>query len=331
MWEILQLVKRKYSITATSVKPFHSVWKLTTATGEAYILKKLKTNPDRFSELARIINQYHAMDFKALIPFLPTCDGEFYINSVNDFYSLSPWCAGEKPSFRNQCHLKLIAQCFGKFHANSKTIIFPQALINQQGLTEYQTCQDFLELLLPKLPERDGINRIDRAIIDWSNYYLQQGRFALLKLADLKNYQPLFSNQKGLCHNDPAPGNIMIGNKQCYLIDFEFSNCDLFIKELALLAQRALQAAGWQGPILDILITTYDQERPLLSVELEILPYLICFPRRFWRFCYQRYQEQLPWTEKRYQRRLWEIINEEPKRRRFLQTWWPELNILNEN
>lgn len=301
--------------------------------GQAYILKKFKTIPQNFSQLAQIINEYNKLGFKALVPILPTRNGEFYIGFANDFYSLSPWSAGEKPSFRNQLHLKLIAQCFGKLHAISQNISlsqiisFPQALINQHGINEYQTNQDFLESLLSVLPKRNGLNRIDRTVIDRSDYYLQQGRTALLGLLDLKDLWPLINNQMGLCHNDPAPGNIIINNNQSYLIDFEFSNCDLFIKEFALLAQRALQATDWQNRTLEILITSYNQERSLLTAELKMLPYLIYFPRRFWRFCYQRYHEQLAWTEKRYQSRLWEITEEEPKRRRFLQTRWPELSI----
>jgi CotS family spore coat protein len=327
--ELMRRVNQEYLISAITIKPFHSVWKLT-APGQAYILKKVKSAPTRFAQIAQIVNELYQQNFKSLTPILPTHSRKLYIEFGDDLYSLSPWYPGEKPSFRNPLHLKKIAQCFGQLHALSRDIFFPKALINEQGINAYQINHDFLESLLPKLPEQKGLNRIDRIIIEWSEHYLQQSRSALLELNNLKSLGRLLNDQKGFCHNDPAPGNIIINHQQCYLIDFEFSNCDLWIKEFALLAMRALQATGWneKEQTLDMLIGAYKQERPLLDIELKILPLLLRFPRRFWRFCYQRYQEHLPWTEKRYANRLWEITSEEPKRCHFLKHWRPEFSTL---
>lgn len=94
-----------------------------------------------------------------------------------------------------------------------------------------------------------------------------------------------------------------------------------------MLTQRALQANQWSTKTLELLISAYTKERSLTDPELKVLPFLLYFPRRFWRLCSQRYQEHIAWTEKRFQGRLWEIINEEPKRRQFLESWWPELHI----
>jgi CotS family spore coat protein len=322
--ELLQLVNQEYLIGATTIKPFHSIWKLDTP-NHTYILKQIKAKPHKFSQLVQIMNEYRSQGFSALVPILPTKSGEFYIENTGCFYSLSPWCDGEKPSFRNEIHLKMIARYFGKLHALSRTTTFPLDLLNQQGILEYQTNQAFLESLLPNLQKRKDLNRIDRAIINMSEYYLQQSRYSLLGLTQLKNSWPLLNDQKGFCHNDPAPGNIIIHDGNCYLIDFEFSNCDLLIKEFALIALRALQATQWASKTLELLIAAYTEERPFAAVELKILPFILCFPRRFWRLCSQRYQEQLNWHEKRFQSRLWEIVSEEPKRRQFLLTWWPEL------
>jgi Ser/Thr protein kinase RdoA (MazF antagonist) len=194
-------------------------------------------------------------------------------------------------------------------------------------MNEFQTQQLFLETLLPDLSRRNNLNRTDHTIINRGEYYLKQGHAALSGMLQLKDSWPLINNQTGFCHNDPAPGNIIMNKNQPYLIDFEFSNYGHFIKEFAILAQRALQATDWQERTIDILIDSYNKERTLLDAEQELLPYLIYFPRRFWRLCYQRYQERLAWTEKRYQSRLWEITEEEPKRRCFLLKRWPQLTI----
>jgi CotS family spore coat protein len=271
------------------------------------------------------MNKYSSQGFNALVPILPTRSGDFFIQVADGFYNLSPWCDGEKATFQNPVHLKMIARCFGKLHALSKATAFPVELQHPVAIVEYQKKQAFLESLIPNLRESKELNRIDRAISNWGEYYLKQGRCTLLGLTQFKDLWPLLNDQKGFCHNDPAPGNIIIQDHKCYLIDFEFSNCDLFIKEFALLALRALQANHWTPQTLEILTAAYNQERELTAPELKALPLLLLFPRRFWRFCSQRYQEKLVWTEKRFQSRLWEIIGEEPKRRLFLQTLWPQL------
>jgi CotS family spore coat protein len=328
--ELMRQANREYAIGAISIETFHSIWKLN-APNQAFILKKLRMDTVRFSQLAEIINEYQQEGFHDLIPILKTQRDTFFMEYSGCFYSLSPWHPGEKPSFGNPSHLKTIAQCFGKLHAASQTLIFPQSLINHQGIGEYQINLNFLESLQPGLLSRKNKNRIDRAVMDKIPYYLQQGRCSLHGLNAVRNLWPLLGNESGFCHNDPAPGNIIIHDKRCFLIDFEFSNRDLFIKEFVLLVLRALQATEWQQRTFEILLEAYQEERPLTALERSMLPYLLLFPRRFWRFCFQRYREGLNWTEKRFQSRLREIIQEEPKRRRFLQSWQPELDISEES
>ncbi|HBF35754.1 MAG TPA: hypothetical protein DDW50_00350 [Firmicutes bacterium] len=323
MKQFIQKINQEYSISATTMKPYHSVWKITTTAGQTYILKKIKTAPEYFAILAQLVQELYLQGFEQLVPILPTRHGEFYIQSDNGFFSLSKCYAGEKPSFMNPQHLKKIGQCFGRIHEFSRRIQFPKTLMNEYGIDEYQSYHLFLENLLPGLPERNKLNRVDRAVIEWSSYFLNQSRNVIQELNHYTNLTTILYQQRGFCHNDPAPGNIIMDHQHCYLIDFEFISCDVWLKELAHLVMRVLQATGWnpKEPLLDILITAYNQERPLLDIELQILPILLRFPRRFWRFCHQRYQENLIWPEKRYHSRIWEIITEESQRSLFLENW----------
>jgi CotS family spore coat protein len=345
--KLLSQLNREYLIGATQITPFHSVWKLTApgqgqgqGQGQAYILKKVKRPPAIFTQLALLINEFHRQGCNALLPILPTRNGELlYLSLDGDYFSLSPWCAGEKPSFSNPAHLKLIAECFAGLHTLSQSqsrshshsqlqlgeLSAPPELSDSQAISEYQLQQDFLESLPERLTACKNLNRIDRIVASQSTYYLEQGRLILKGLTDLGLSQFPLHNLIGFCHKDPAPGNIILNNRQCYLIDFEFSHFDLVIKEFALLALRALQASRWEPRTLEILTAAYSQVKPFVPIELKMLPFLIAYPRRFWRFCHQRYQEHLKWHEKRYQSRLWEIMDEEPHRSHFIQSVWPDI------
>ena len=320
MIEFIQKINQEYSISATAMKPFHSVWKIVTP-GQTYILKKIKDAPDHFSMVAQIVNELYHQGLKQVVPIRPTQSGKLYLEWGDDYFSLSQCYTGEKPSFGNLQHLRGIGQFFGQIHEFSRKVSFPKELMNEQGIEEYQSYHDFLENLLPELPKRRDLNRIDRTVIEWSDYFLEQSREVTRELKNYPNLNSLLGHQRGFCHNDPAPGNIIMDHQKCHLIDFEFVSCDFWLKELAHLAIRVLQAVEWnpKEPSLDILLESYNHERPLLDIEIQILPVLLRFPRRFWRFCHQRYRENLSWPERRYQNRIWEIISEESKRRLFFE------------
>ncbi len=318
--ELLQKISRDYSISATAIKPFHSVWKVI-APEQTYILKKIKGIPDHFSMIARIVNELYQQGLSQLVPTSLTRNGECYFQWNGENFSLSQCLAGEKPSFSTPQHIKRIGQFFGKIHEFSRQTSFPKELYNRQGIEEYHGYHHFLKNLLPQLPARTDLNRVDRTVIEWGDYFLQQSREVIQELEKFPGLDSLLREEKGFCHNDPAPGNIIMDRLQCYLIDFEFVNFDYWLKELAHLAMRVLQATNWDSnkSSLDILLEAYHHERPLLDIEFKVIPVLLRFPRRFWRFCHQRYQENLPWPERRYQNRIWEIISEETKRRLFFE------------
>ncbi|MGE5583677.1 MAG: phosphotransferase [Bacillota bacterium] len=324
MEELLRLINREYGITVTAVKPVNSIWRLDTL-NKSYLLKRVRSSPQRITQLAALILQLQKAGFQGLTPVLLTKTGSACLKTAAGNYLISPWIEGEKPAFNSRSRLKLVAACFGKLHSISKGLSFPPEMTAPDLLDDYQKKQLYLESLPSKLTELKTGNRIDRAISGWSAYFTAQSRFCLDQLLLRRDELLLLNKEKGFCHNDPAPGNIIIRNGNCYLIDYEFANCDLLIKEFACLLGRALQANQWEPEIVDLVSAAYESERPFSAAELKILPYLLCFPRRFWRICIQRYQEQLDWTEKRFQHRLWEIVHEEQARMRFLKTWLPEL------
>lgn len=315
-------MNQEYSISATAIKPFHSVWKVVTP-GQTYILKKIKDTPDHFSVVAQIVNELYHQGLRQLVPIRTTRTGKLYLEWNGEYFSLSRHYTGERPSFREPRHLKQIGQFFGQIHEVSRNISFPKEFCSGQGIEEYYRYHEFLENLLPQLSNRKDLNRIDRTVMKWSDHFLEQSRAVIQELNVFPDINSILDGQKGFCHNDPAPGNIIMDDPHCYLIDFEFASCDFWLKELAHLALRVLQATDWNPgePSLEILLEAYHQERPLLDIEFKILPILLRFPRRFWRFCSQRYQENLPWTESRFQSRIWELISEETKRCLFLEHW----------
>lgn len=94
LMEFLKKINQEYSISVTAIKPFHSVWKVTTP-GQTYILKKIKDNPDHFSVVAQIVNELYHQGLRQLVPIQTTRNGKLYLEWNGEYFSLSRHYAGK--------------------------------------------------------------------------------------------------------------------------------------------------------------------------------------------------------------------------------------------
>jgi CotS family spore coat protein len=326
MDELFQRIQREYALTVNEYQPFRTVRKLFTAKG-VFLLKQMHCTEDQLLRIDFWLQQLTAAGFPWAIPFLATRDGLPFIEFKRKFYIISPWQSGTAPVFTNIHHLKKVAELWGEMHRVSQTLLPADEPLPFNYWNDLQRKVDFLKSLLQSLQNRSCANRIDRSIRKWGEYFLNQARFSLARL-EAGNFESWTRTAaaKGFCHNDPAPRNIVAHNRDWYIIDFDLSGSGLFIGELFTLLQRVLKANQWKAEIIAPLLETYCRQRPTSSEELEYLPALLCFPRAFLRLCSQRFHENLPWTEKHFQSRLWEITTEEPIRLQLLQSWFPKLN-----
>lgn len=281
-------------------------------------------SPEQLSHLAEVVNRIRTAGFLSLTPFLFSKTGAPFITLDNHHYVLTPFYEGTHPSFTHPVHLQKIAKLFGEFHRISGSLTPPETDLDPNYLEEYQKRISFLEELLIALTKTGVINRIDRTILLWGQHFVNQAKYCL---TGLKKSPKLFNdrNLRGFCHNDPAPRNMIIRKDHWFLVDLELSGYNLFIREFAALTTRVLRANQWNYQTAQLLVKSYSGERPLTDRELSVLPYLLCFPQRFWRLCSQRFQEKVDWSEKHFQSRLWQLIAEEKERLPFLKILLPEL------
>jgi CotS family spore coat protein len=326
MDELLQLIQREYALAVTGHQPFRSVRKLFTAKG-VFLLKQMHCTEDHLLRIDFWLQQLIAAGFPWVIPFLSTRECLPFVEFKQKLYIISPWQSGTTPVFTNLNHLKRVAELWGQMHRVSQSVLPADEMIPLNYWEDLQKKAAFLESLLQSLRARSCVNRIDRSIRKWGGYFLHQARFSLARLEaeDFPKWTRTTA-AKGFCHNDPAPRNIIAHSRDWYIIDFELSGSGLFLGDLFTFLQRVLKANQWKTEFIAPLLEVYCRQRPVFPEELKHLPALLCFPRAFLRLCSQRFHENLPWTEKHFQSRLWEITTEEPLRLQLLQSWFPELN-----
>ena len=317
-------INHHYAISGRTIKPYGRVWRIE-STGSAYALKPMHPSADELRRLAAVLINLTVSGFDGLEPPLVTITGRPFMEYTGRRYMLNFWYEGSHPSFCIPEQLMEIGALYARFHQAAQAIGGLDDWPLADVLGQFSGRLRFLETLFyPTNP-----NRIDRAIRRWLPYFSEQAKrsCAGLKNLDFSGWLS-HSERKGFCHNDPAPRNIIMTNGRWRLIDFELSGYACFIAEYATLLTRSLAVLGWNEEAVNTaskLLETYSRIRPLSQMEIQALPYLCCFPQRFWRLCNQRYEEHVDWTEQHFARRLREIILLEPKRRTLLERLFPEL------
>lgn len=310
--ELIQTLNREYKISASVLSPFGPVWLVNSAEGR-FALKQTNGPAEKISRLFETLCQIQQAGFGSLILPVLTANNSPYFKCQSRYFQLFHWRHGQHPSFTDPSSVQKCARLFANLHKISETAIRPGYLEVPDLIVNLKQRTAFLENCLNNLKNQSPLNRIDRTLLSRSDYYLDQARYALSGLANLKPALKL-EVLPGFCHNDPAPRNIIIENGQWYLIDFELSGYSWFILELAKLTVRILGVNDWHREVFESVVKAYDRERKLTDWESSALPYLVCFPQHFWRICNQRFEEKLDWSERRFAARLWQITNTEPRR-----------------
>ncbi|NLW48321.1 MAG: phosphotransferase [Firmicutes bacterium] len=321
--DLLQILNQQYSISATAIKPFGPIWRVDSAKG-CFALKKTGKSTTALSCIFETFVQLKQAGFLALVLPEISLENLPFFRFKNHIYQLFKWQEGYHPSFLDPALIQNSASLFARLHRSSAEFVKPQDCEPPDLIANLEQRATFLEGIFLGLKSQPHLNRIDRTILKWSEYYLTQAQYCLVGLQNVKQ-PPNYSSLLGFCHNDPAPRNIIIKNGAFFLIDFELSAWGLLITEAAKLTTRVLQANNWQPELFDLVIDAYSQERPLVEWEQRILPYLLCFPSQFWRISSQRWEEKLNWSERRFAAKLWKVTTEEPQRLLFLKSILPGL------
>lgn len=319
---LLDGVKREYRLAATELKPFHSVWKVLTPKG-IFLLKQMHCTPEHIAWLHGQIHHLSKAGFEHLLPFLPTHSKSSWFAFEGRYFVVTPWQSGTHPSFTRLNPLQKAAAIWGRMHQFAKELHSKAPDHDLHPLQDLRAKTNFLASTLNRLRAQKTSNRIDRAIAQWGDYYLTQAQICLADLEKLRyDHWASQTMDYGFCHNDPAPRNIIIQERKWILIDYELSRNGLFLQELALFIRRALAANQWDPCLIAPLLESYTQQRAVTDEELAFLPGILYYPHAFWRLCHQRFAEELDWSEKHFQSRLWQIAQDETHRSKLLRYWF---------
>lgn len=197
---------------------------------------------------------------------------------------LSKFIEGNPASYR-QSSLTPLLQTLATFHLAGKHLMTPP-LSQAAYLLPHRLYSRLIRFSyhLQAKPSKDM--RLNELLDAYGWRYYQHGYEAYQQLYQLGLCEAAFAarEQRTLCHRDLANHNWIIDPKgQPWLIDFETADYDLQIGDLWQMCSRILTEHNWDISLLEQLLHTYTEIRPLSRWECHVFSLLCAFPNEFMR------------------------------------------------
>lgn len=309
--QLRQKVEALYGLKITSSRQIRDIHQIITDQGPL-CLKGVTYKPEK------LLYIYHAMEhllkngFELIPAFIHTLTGDAYFEYNDQLYFVTEWINGRECDFKDLVDLELAVVALAKMHRASLGFKPPSAI--KQKSRQGKWLKRF-HSRMKELQEFKAIAEQKTEPTKFDQYYLKHVDSKLLdcvkaiKLLELANYEELAKRSKkaaGFCHNDFVYHNVMVNDAepQAYIIDFDYARHDMRTYDLARMMRRVIKEKDYQADLIDIILSAYNSEYPLETVEYVILAAFLQFPQRFWRMADRYYNRKRDWSEKRFYERL---------------------------
>ncbi len=122
------------------------------------------------------------------------------------------------------------------------------------------------------------------------------------------------------CHGDYQYHNILLDQKNWYLINFERCIKDDPVRDLHLLLRKLLEKSGWSAQLGEKLLREYERIRPLSAISKIDLYYRLSYPEKFWKIANFYYNSGKAWIPGKNLEKLEKLLSQETEKKAFLET-----------
>lgn len=294
------------------VFPVRAAYKVNTS-GGPMCLKRSRQKTEKLIFIKEAQNYLSARGFANMSCLVDSLNGMPYTKNKKEIYTLSPWVAGNEPSYTNLTHLQMTAYFLAEMHCKSKGFISQNRVREKYRKWPKKIAKKEKELILYEELARSGKRSFDKMFLNHYEWILERTQKAY-KLLDGNAYNMVCEDAKQgyLCHGDTAMGNLIIQGNDALFIDFDSMALDLPVVDLWRLLRRSLRRNKWSPDFIHAIIKAYEEQRKLSSEEKEILLALLIFPEKAWRFAHEYYEkkEKEGWSSRACTRGMQEFLKD---------------------
>lgn len=336
-YDILVKVIQNYNIDTKSIVKKGDIYKVDSIQG-VKALYKTKHGKHKIKKEFYLTQFLLQNGFANIVNYLKTFQNDIYVKYKNSYFFMKDWKDGRECDLNNLNEILGCVDILAKFHKAASGIESKKYLSTDSNKTVKYLPSVFLkqchELIKFKriIDNKKLKSQFDIKYREKMDSIYKQGLLSI-NLIDKYDYAGLLKkakSEKHICHGRFTYHNTLIDeNNNIYISGLANANIDIRINDLGKLIRRALsnEEYEWSFKTVQELINTYDSILPLNNNEIGLLFSIIIFPYRFYKIGKRSYDNDLPFIEEKYMKKLNKQVTLLSKKLKFIEEFSSFYNI----
>lgn len=192
---------------------------------------------------------------------------------------------------------------------------------------EYQRHNRELRHICTYLKKKRQKQYFERRLLETFPVYLQKAEEVCSQWGEYENLEKGFDPEQGgfLCHGDFRDHNLIRGNGQFTIVNFEKWTRDSVVRDISLFMRKLLEKNQWSVQLGRELLRAYEEISPLTAYEYIDLYYRLAYPEKFWKIANFYYNTTKAFISERNLEKLEQVISLEKQKEIFLAEIFQDL------
>lgn len=322
MQDIEKEVSKIYDLSIERMYPVKNYYVVDTTCGKK-VLKNVNFSLERIMFIHGAKEHLFHNNFKNIDRYVCNVEGS-PVSCINgEYYTLAEAVNGRECDFDKREEVIKASKALALIHKASKGYIPPENSLIRDDLGKlpiyFNKRLDEIKRT-KKIAQREK-GKFDYLILEYIDYFYDLGEEALEKIYNSRYNEIVEKSrlERIFCHHDYTHCNIICGEKETSVINFDFCSFELKVYDVANLLRRKMRKCNWDINEATIIIDSYTSVEPISPEEFNIMMIMLQFPQKFWRVINKYYNSRRTRREKNFLNKFHEVIEEIEHHKRFLK------------
>ena len=289
------------------------------------IFREYAGNENKIRIQDRLLNHIRETGKLQVEAILPTKEGSLLARDMDgNGYVLKTYKEGRECNIydKKECleAARLLARLHGCMELPAKET---EGLSAGGSLTggEYERHNRELKKVRKYLKRKGQKTWFEICLLNSFDYFLEQ---ALAVTGEWERYRLETSQSHAerktvlYCHGDYQYHNILWGQEEWFIANFEKCLPDNPIRDLYLFLRKLLEKSNWSVSLGQEILSAYQEERSISNESRRDLYYRLAYPEKFWKIVNFYYNSGKAWIPERNREKLEKLVAQEKEKQIFL-------------
>ena len=289
------------------------------------IFKEYAGNENKIRIQDRLLNHIRETGKIQVESILPTREGSLFVKDMEgNSYVLKTYAEGRECNIYEKKECLEAVRVLARLHGCMELSQTEMDGLPADGFfagREYEKHNRELRRVRKYLKQRGQKTGFEIGLLNSFDYFLEQ---ALAVTEEWNRYR--LENSRGherketvlYCHGDYQYHNILWGQEEWFVVNFEKCLPDNPIRDLYLFLRKLLEKSSWSVSLGQELLAAYQEERPISDESRMDLYYRLAYPEKFWKIVNFYYNSGKAWIPERNREKLEKLVVQEKEKQIFL-------------